>query len=417
MNMLHTDVVVIGAGPAGCTGAIRLRQLGWDVLVLERETFPRFAIGESLLPAAWDLWEKLGIRTKIENAGYPAKRGAIFRIEDTEEVAEFLIRTDEFPEFFINPFTFHVDRAHFDEMLVETAVQAGAQVKQGCVVDEVIFENGYAAGVRYTEGGVQHDVAARAVIDASGRRTFLASKLERRYANPNLIKVAYYTHFRNAGRRDIDDGSVVTDIHSTKGGWIWYIPLRNDIVSVGVVLDAAYVREQHASPQILFDRALKADDIIAPWLAHAQPTMDLKKIPSISYLSDNFVGNGFVMVGDAAMFVDPIFSAGVMLAMRGADYAADVIADGLRRGDVSEAALKPYEEKIRKPIEKMHRIIMNWYQIMQHRDRQHIFRLSRSAPLLREQLVILLSGGFDRADLDAILSRSATEVLIPEPVL
>ena len=406
------DVVVIGAGPAGCTSAIRLRQLGFKVVVLEREIFPRFMIGESLLPAAWDLWEKLGIREKIESAGYPIKRGALFRIEDTEGISEFLIRTDEFPELFINPFTFHVDRAHFDQMLLESAQQAGAEVKQGCEVSEVLFQDGFAAGVRYTQEGVQHHLSARMVIDASGRRTLLGLKLGRRRVNPDLVKVAYYNHFKGAGRRGVEDGSVVTDVHSTEGGWIWYIPLRNDIVSVGVVLDAGYVRDQEAGAQELFDRALQADDVIRPWLEHAQPMMELKKIPSISYLSDNFVGDGFAMVGDAAMFIDPIFSAGVMLAMRGADYLAEVVAEGLRRGDVSEAALKPYENKIRKPIEKMHRIIANWYQIMRHRDRQHIFRVSRSAPLLREQLVILLSGGFDRADLDTILAHDRSRTAI-----
>ncbi|WP_342234446.1 NAD(P)/FAD-dependent oxidoreductase [Inquilinus sp. OTU3971] len=402
--MTAPDVVIIGAGPAGCTCAIRLRQRGLRVTVLEREVFPRFAIGESLLPAAWELWERLGIRQRIEEAGYPEKRGALFRIEDTDAIEEFLIRTDEFPEYFVNPFTFHVDRAHFDQLLVEAAAEAGVEIRQGCKVEDVVFRDGYAVGVRFKEGGSDHELAARAIVDASGRRTLLAGRLGRRYANPELMKVAYYTHFEGAGRRAIEDGSVVTDIHSTEGGWIWYIPLRNDIVSVGVVLDADYVREQRAGPQILFDRAITRDDLIRPWIETARPRMPLRKIPSISYLSDNFVGDGFVMIGDAAMFIDPIFSSGVMLAMRGADYAAEALADGLERGDVSEAALKPYEERIRRPIEKMHRIIVNWYRIMKSKERQHIFRISRSAPLLREQLVILLSGGFDRADLDVILT-------------
>jgi halogenation protein CepH len=397
------DVIVIGAGPAGCTTGIRLRQHGLNVTLLERDIFPRFTIGEALLPGAWNVWEKLGISDRIENAGYPIKRGALFRIRDTTGTTDFLIRTDEFPEYFIKPFTYHVERAHFDQLLVERAEEVGVDVRQCCTVQDVLFEDGYAVGVRYIEAGVHRDLSARFVVDASGRRTLLATKLGRRYPNPDLMKVAYYTHFYGAARRDIPDGSVVTDVHSTEGGWMWYIPLRNGVASVGAVLDAGFVRSHRAPPETLFERAIANDELIQAWLRNAQQRIQLKKVPAISYLSSNFVGNGFLMVGDAATFIDPIFSSGVMLAMNGGDYAADLIAEGLTRGDISEQALKPYEERIRRPLEKMHRIIVNWYKIMQHPERQHIFRVARTAPLLREQLVILLSGGFDRADLDALL--------------
>jgi FAD-dependent halogenase len=398
------DVIVIGAGPAGSSSAILLRQRGYRVIVLEREVFPRFVVGESLLPAAWDLWEKLGVRERIERTDYPVKRGVLFRIEDTQETSEFLIRTDEFPEYFTRPYTYHVDRAHFDQSLVERAVEVGADVRQGWEVQDALFDGDRAVGVRAVDPeGRRHNLGARFVIDASGRRTLLATRLGRRYKNPDLLKVAYYTHFAGGGARRADDGSTVTDIHSTEGGWVWYIPLRDDTVSVGVVLDAAFVQAQKSGPQALFDRALEGDEVIRKWLDGARQKLELKKISSISYLADSFVGDGFVLVGDAAMFIDPIFSAGVMLAMRSADYAVEIIAKALETGDVSGAALAPYEERIRKPIQKMQSIILNWYRIMQQKNRNHIFRLSQTAPLLREQLVVLLSGGYDKADLDAFL--------------
>jgi flavin-dependent dehydrogenase len=156
---------------------------------------------------------------------------------------------------------------------------------------------------------------------------------------------------------------------------------------------------------------VQKDDQISGWLSGARQCFETKGIPSISYLSDSFVGDGFLMVGDSAMFIDPIFSAGVMLAMRGADFATDVISEGLRRGDVSAATFRPYEEKIRKPIAKMHKIITNWYDIMASRQRNHIFRLSQQAPLMREQLVVLLSGGYEKADMDAFLQEPAAPAL------
>jgi halogenation protein CepH len=404
MTSIDTDIVIVGAGPAGCTGAILARERGLDVVVLEREQFPRFQIGESLLPAAWDLWTRLGIRESVENAGYPIERGVLFRIQDTNDTTEFLVRTDEYPDYFINPFTFHVDRAHFDQLLLDRARTVGADVRTGHKVDDVLFDGTRASGVSFTgPDGVARELRARFVIDASGRRTLLASKLGLRQQNPELRKVAYYTHFEGAGRRLAEDGSTVTDIHSTDGGWIWYIPLRNDLVSVGVVLDAAFVQKSDLGPEELFRAAIHADDFVSGWLKGATQRMDLLKIPSISYLSERFVGDGFLLVGDAAMFIDPIFSAGVMLAMRGADYAIETIAGALAAGDVSAERLRSYEERIRKPIGKMNKIILNWYQIMQHKNRNHIFRLSQTAPLLREQLVILLSGGYDKADLDAFL--------------
>ncbi len=156
---------------------------------------------------------------------------------------------------------------------------------------------------------------------------------------------------------------------------------------------------------------MQNDDQISAWLSGARQCFEIKAIPSISYLSHSFVGDGFLMVGDAAMFIDPIFSAGVMLAMRGAEFAAEVISRGLRSGDVSSETFLPYEKRIRKPIAKMHKIITNWYDIMASRDRNHIFRLSQQAPLMREQLVVLLSGGYDKADMDVFLRESNSAAL------
>jgi len=390
------DVVVMGGGPAGSTCATLLAQRGHEVVLLEKDRFPRFMIGEGLLPSTWDIWERLGVRPPIEATGYPLKRGVRFVIEDTTGTFEYDIRTDEFPECFVKPYTFHVDRGHFDLMLLDNARDKGVDAREGCAVDDVIFEGDRAVGVRFTdENGERREIRSRVVVDATGRRTLLAMKLGRRYANPELKKVSYYTHFEGAKRRVAADGSVMTDIHTTEGGWIWFIPLRGDVLSVGVVLDASYVQKSDLGPQALFDRAIAANRAGRDWLAGAKQGFKLKHVPAISYLSDSFVGDGFVMIGDASMFIDPIFSAGVSFAMRGADHAAAAISAGLARDDVSAAALRPYEEKIRRPLSKLGKVISNWYKIVETKERQHVFRFSMASPLLRKQLVIILSGGYD----------------------
>ncbi len=393
------DVVVMGGGPAGSSCASFLCMKGHSVLVLEKETFPRFMVGESLLPAIWELWAKLGVIEKLESIGYPVKRGVLFHLE--KEDSDYAFRTDEFPEYFDRPWAYHVDRASYDQIMLDNTRDKGATVLEGCAVHEVMFEDDRAVGVRYRdEAGEEHEVRASVVVDATGRSSFLSRKLKRRYPNKDLKKVSYYTHFKGAARRTADDGSTMTDIHTTDGGWIWCIPLPDDISSVGVVLDAAYVQAHKGNPQLFLDRAIESSGQVSSWLEDATQSIPIKNVASVSYLSDNFVGDGFLMIGDAAMFVDPVFSAGVTLATRGADIAADVISDALNSGDTTAAALKPFEEKLRHPVGNMIKIIMNWYEILKENNRDHIFEMSQESPLLRERLIVLLSGGYEKADLE-----------------
>ncbi len=393
------DVVVMGGGPAGSSCAAFLCMKGHSVLLLEKETFPRFMIGESLLPAIWELWAKLGVIEKLESVGYPVKRGVLFHLE--KENSDYAFRTDEYPELFDRPYAYHVDRASYDQIMLDNARDKGAAVLEGCTVHEVVFEGERAVGVRYRdEAGEEHEATASVVVDATGRSSFLSRKLKRRYANKDLMKVSYYTHFEGAGRRTAEDGSTMTDIHTTDGGWIWCIPLAGDVSSVGVVLDATYVQANEGNPQSFLDRAIESCELVSSWLEGATQSLPVKNVASISYLNDNFVGDGFLMVGDAAMFIDPVFSAGVTLATRGADLAADVISDALHSGDTTAAALKPFEEKLRHPVGNMTKIILNWYEVLQKQNRDHIFQMSQESPVLRERLVVLLSGGYEKADLE-----------------
>ena len=410
------DVVVIGGGPAGSSAAALLAKNGLKVLALERETFPRFHIGESLLPAGWDLWEKIGVREALEAARFTVKQGVMFGMFGAEEDVTLL--TAEFPEFFPRPWTYHVERAEFDQILLDNAKKQGAEVRTGWTVKEALFEGNRVVGVLAGPNGKEaRPIHAKVTIDATGRDCLLARKLGWRKPDPALSKVSHFTHFKGGYRRDARDvvkdlapvlpTSSATDIHTVEGGWIWYIPLRNNIVSVGAVLDAKYAGTLPGGPQEKFDAALASCKKLSEWLAGAEQTMEMQTIASISYLNERFVGDGFVLVGDAAMFVDPIFSAGVTLATRAAVYAGEQILECFAKNDFSAQALAPYEARIRHPMGAIFKMIYNWYQILERKDANNLISLSRRAPLLRERLIVLLSGGYDKMDLERI--RAAAE--------
>lgn len=409
------DVIVIGGGPAGSSAGTVLARHGRRVLLLERERFPRFHIGESLLPALWDLWDRLGVTAAIEAAGFPPKQGVNFGMFNSPNDLVFL--TAEFPQYFQRPYVFHVDRAAFDQILLDNASRAGVEVRQGWTVHDVLMAGSRATGVLAgANGDTPAPLSASVVVDASGRHCLLARKMGWRRPDPALNKVSHFAHFRGGYRRDpretvkigeVLPESTMTDIHTIDGGWLWYIPLRNGVVSVGAVLDARFAGHLKG-PEVRFEHALSGCPRVAQWLEGATRSSEMHTISNISYLNDRFVGDGFVLVGDASMFVDPIFSAGVTLALRGGIFAADQIHEALEEGDVSAERLRPYEERIRHPMGRIFRMIYNWYEVLEKRDPRNIFARSQRMPLLRERLIVLLSGGYDKVDLEAIL-RAAEE--------
>ena len=189
-------------------------------------------------------------------------------------------------------------------------------------------------------------------------------------------------------------------MHTVDGGWLWYIPLSGDVVSVGAVLDAHRAGRLAGEPEAVFEAALAACPRVRAQLEGARRTMPVQTISGISYINESFAGNGFVLVGDASMFVDPIFSAGVTLAVRGGIYAADTILDAFQRGDFSAARLASYEARIRPPMDRIFELIRHWYDGARSR-RGDMIRRSRDLPWLRERLVVLLSGGYDKMDLES----------------
>ena len=407
----RVDVVVIGGGPGGASAATVLAENGLRVLVLERESFPRYHVGESLLPALWELWDRLGVTAQIEAAGFVVKQGISFGMfNDPEDV---VLLTAEYPAYFPRSYTYHVDRGRFDALLLDNARRKGAVVREGWTVADVVMRDGWVTGVVAAPNGeAPRRIAADVVVDATGRDCLVARKMGWRRPDPALNKVAHYTQFAGGSSRDISEliptadripGSTTTDVHTIAGGWIWYIPLRGDIVSVGAVLDAHHAGKLSADPEVAFDRALAGSPKLRARLDGARRTLPVQTVSGISYINDSFVGNGFVLVGDASMFVDPIFSAGVTLAIRGGVYAADCILDAFQHCDFSAARLRPYESRIRQPMDRIFQMIRHWYAILEGGHTDNMIRRAREIPWLRERLIVLLSGGYEKMDLESFV--------------
>jgi halogenation protein CepH len=404
------DVIVMGGGPGGSAAGAYLAKHGRKVLILEREKFPRFHIGESLLPAGWELWDKIGATKDIEEAGFVLKQGIMFGMFEKPEVK---LLTAEYPQYFVHPWTFHVERGKFDELLLNNARKQGAEAREEWSVKEVIFEGSRAVGVMAGPNGQEpHRIEAPMVVDATGRDCMIARRMGWRKPDPVLNKISHFTHFKGAFRRDSKDvvdigpvfeGSVTTDIYTIDGGWIWYIPLSDDIVSVGAVLDARHARTLGDTPQERFEKAIAACPTVKQMVGDSAQHMEMQTISNISYLNEQFVGDGFVLVGDASMFVDPIFSAGVTLAIRGGVYASERILECFKQNDFSAELLRPYETRIKHPMNSIFKMIYNWYSILDRKDSNNIINRARQIPLLRERFIVLLSGGYDKMDLERIL--------------
>ncbi|MBA3891753.1 MAG: tryptophan 7-halogenase, partial [Gemmatimonadaceae bacterium] len=413
------DVIVVGGGPAGSSTAAVVAEEGLRTLVLEREHFPRYHVGESLLPATWDLFDRLGVTADMEAEGFAVKQGVSFGLPDRDD--DLTLCTSEYPEYFPRPYCYHVERARFDEILLHNARDKGAEVREGWTVRDVLFQGDRAVGVLAGPNGEEpKPILAPMVVDATGQKSLLARKLGWRRPDPALNKVSHYTLFEGVRHPDPDAGeqalpgerfadSTVTTVESVEGGWAWYIPLRDHTASVGVVLDAKYKNGLKENPQGRFDYAIAGSPKLKAWLTGARQTMEMHTISNISYLNDRFVGNGFVLVGDASMFIDPIFAAGVTLAMRSGVYAGETIVDCFAYRDFSASRLEAYETRIRLPMSRIFKLIYNWYAMLEKRDAGDLFHLAQEIPMLRERLLVIMSGGYDRYDYESLLTAAGME--------
>ncbi|HET7875772.1 MAG TPA: tryptophan 7-halogenase [Methylomirabilota bacterium] len=351
------DVLVVGGGPAGSTMATVLARGGLSVAVVERERFPRFHVGESLLPANLPVLERLGVLDRIRAHGFIDKYGASFHDQETGLEYTFYFREGKpWP-----PQTFEVPRAEFDTLLLEhAAAQPRVTILQPATVEAVAFD---ADGVtaRVSQGGATREVRVRFLVDASGRDTFLASRLGRREPMPGLGKVALFAHFRGARRwSGKEEGNI--RIFIFEDGWFWYIPFAGDVTSVGCVLHARTVRGRERSLDELFEAMIARCGRVKDVLATAERITVVHSAANFSYRTDPVVGDRFVCVGDTVAFVDPIFSSGVFIAMQSAELAAGEILKAFHDGRFEAARFKGYERRFRRGVSPFFKFIRHYYE-------------------------------------------------------
>jgi flavin-dependent dehydrogenase len=322
------DVVVVGGGPGGSVCGARLAQHGRRVLLLEQDRFPRFHLGESLLPQSMPTLDALGLLGTMRER-FMVKHGAQFH-DEKQRVVRF-----DFAQAFDTrwPYAFQVPRDEFDELLLRHAAKLGADVREGWRVTRLLFEGERASGVEATcPEGKSHTFEARAVVDATGRDASMSRVRSGTRRVPGLENTAFYTQYDSAFR---DEGERMGDIiiPLVEGGWFWFIPFKDGRTSVGAVMQKSWTRA-HAGepPEALFARALGQSTAMQRLLDGATQRFPARAVADFSFLSRETAGNAWVAVGDSAGFIDPLFSSGAHVAMTGGRLAADAIHAGLEAG-------------------------------------------------------------------------------------
>ena len=340
------DVLVIGGGPAGSTVATLLARRGHRVRLLEKARHPRFHIGESLLPANLPLFEDLGIGAEIRAIGM-IKRGAEFVSpwHGTAQTFEFADAWDK-----SIPYAYQVRRSEFDEILIRNAARHGAEVTEGCRVREVSFPPGGGALVEAGhDDGTHSTLRARFLVDASGRDTFMATRLKAKQRNPKHNSSAMYAHFAQARRHSGEAEGNIT-IFWFDHGWFWFIPLADGSTSVGAVVWPYYMKQRDRPLEAFFHDTIACCPALAERLSGAERVSAVEATGNFSYTTDHTHGGDaadYLLLGDAYAFIDPVFSSGVMLAMQGAYAGAEAIDTCLRQPGRRGAALAAFDRRLR----------------------------------------------------------------------
>jgi geranylgeranyl reductase family protein len=341
------DVIVIGAGPAGCTTAALVAEKGWNTLLLEREKMPRFHVGESLMPECYWMFERLGVLDKFSKFGFTKKNGVQFVNHNDKESQPFFFPAHDPRDCSI---TMHVQRSEFDRIMYENATEKGATcLDETRVMDIQLNKNPpHTVKLRDIEGN-ESEITAKVVVDATGQQTMLANRLGIKKIDPNLKKAAIWGYFENAQRNEGDNNQsapqVTCILHTDdKKAWFWYIPLSDGTVSVGVVSDNDSLLKNGMTPEQTFEKHREHCPGLQRRLENATRQSKYHVAKEFSYSTSQQSGDGWVLVGDAYGFIDPIYSSGVFLALKSGELAADAIHDSLESGDLSGESLGKWVE-------------------------------------------------------------------------
>lgn len=401
------DVVIIGGGPAGTTAATFLAQQNHSCLVLDRADFPRYHVGESLIPHTYGTFDRLGLLPKLQASHFPQKHSVRF-------VGSSGTSSDPF--YFSETIkgeaaqTWQVDRAEFDQLCWDHAVEHGVTARKNVVVDEVRFDGDRAIGVRaIVDGGDPIDIDARVVVDASGHSTIIGRQLDLLESVPGLNKAAIWSYYRGGKRLDGIDAGETTIFMLPDRGWFWYIPLPDDVISVGIVADPDTLLGGSKDYKEIFLREVERCAPLAARLKDAERQDPLIGVPRLAYRNRQTVGDGWVMIGDAAAFLDPIYSSGIFLAVASAELAAGCIHDALNNDDVSASRLGAFAPPLVAGIEVIRHLIHAFY------DTSFSFRdFAETYPEHRSALINCLVGDVIEPDMTSFIA-ALNKVTPPPP--
>jgi len=342
-----SDVVILGAGPAGLTLGCYLSDAGIPCVILEKAHHPRPHVGESLMPATVRIFKEIGFLPIMEAAEFPRSRGVVYHPRGREALS---IAYSEFPQEGIDQeHTYHVDRSKFDLLLLKHTENQGCRIVQGVTARDVAFdEEGFVTGVHTEVGGQELFFPARVVVDAAGRGTKLGRQLGLRRDHPVLDQFALHAWFFDVdrGRKATQDYTHIFFLPELRG-WAWQAPINSEITSIGLVADRTMYQQTHLDVEEFFEESLKKNQALAKATAAAVRINDLKGEVNYSYQLEQVCGNGWVAIGDAARFTDPIFSSGVSVAMHNARFVAERIRAAVESRDFSGETFFPYEDQAR----------------------------------------------------------------------
>ncbi|MFN0069554.1 MAG: NAD(P)/FAD-dependent oxidoreductase [Limisphaerales bacterium] len=355
------DTVIIGAGPAGSAAAAVLAQQGHRVLVIEREKFPRYHVGESMIPFTNVALQKLGLTDRMRNSAFVRKFSVQFVSPRGEASQPFYFFT-RYGEDVAQ--TWQVLRSEFDQILMDNARAKGATVLEEIEVKELLREDGRVAGVRAVDAaGVTHEFRAPMTMDCSGKESFSAVRNGWRQRDPKLNKVAVWTYYKGALRDDGLDAGATTVAFVPEKGWFWYIPQHNDMVSVGVVAEGKYLtRGGVKDPKAIFEREIGQNAWIQRHLAPGTQVGPHYLTSEYTFHARHCAEPGLLLAGDAFCFLDPVFSSGLMLALKSGTAAGEAVHGAIAAGDFSPERFAAYGAHLRQGVENMRKLVYAFYE-------------------------------------------------------